>query len=105
MVETGGRDAGEGERVVVNQGSLVAREAHLFDAVVKFGAGLPGFLEPVFGLRLVVDVEVGEAFSGGGELVEDGGIGDPTLAKRRRGWGTHAGSRRDRGALLERRNR
>ena len=74
-----GRDAGEGEEVVIEERGLVAAEAHLFDAVGKLGSGCLDALQRVLGLPLVVDVQFGQSLPCCGEGAEVGGVGDALL--------------------------
>ena len=70
-----GRDAGEGQEVVVDECGLVFAEAHLLDAAVELGLGFDA-LQRIFGLLLVVDVEFGQLLARGGEGAEVGGVRD-----------------------------
>ena len=73
VVEGGERDAAQGEEVVVFElGAVFRVEAHAFDAKGDFGFGVFDLLELVFGLLLVVDVEIQQALAGGGEGVAMG---------------------------------
>ena len=71
-----GRDAIEGEEVVIEQRGLVAGELRLFDTPIELGVGLFATGERVFLGLLVADMEVGELLAGGGEGVKVGGEGD-----------------------------
>ena len=65
-----GRDAFEGEEVVIDQRGLVASELHLLHAPVELGVGVLAAREGVFLGLFVADVEAGELLAGGGEGVE-----------------------------------
>ena len=54
------RDTAEGEELVVDERGFVLAQFHLRDEVVEFLAGFLSFGERIFGLLLVVDVNIGK---------------------------------------------
>ncbi len=64
VVEYLGRDAVQGKEVVVLQAGFVFAEAHFFHAIVQRFVRVFDVLQGVFGLGFVVDVDVGQAFTG-----------------------------------------
>ena len=84
-----GRDAAQGEEVVVAERSLVLAEAHLLDAPVQLP--LLDVLQWIFDLLFVVDVELGETAAGVDESPEHLLVvigSHPVTKGGRQGWGT-----------------
>jgi len=79
VVEDGGRDAFEGEEIVIDEGVLSSVSSS-FDTPVEGNGLVLDALEGIFRSRFVVDVEVGELQAGGGEGVEDLGAGFGIMA-------------------------
>ena len=76
VVEDFGRDAFQGEEVVVDEGGLVRGEFHLVHPPVEGRARFLHPLQGIFRLLLIVDVEFGQARPGLGKTPKIRGEGD-----------------------------
>jgi hypothetical protein len=71
VVESFFRDAGECEEFVVDECGFVLTQFHFLDAIIESFAFLLFFLEWIFRLPFVIDVDFGEALAGFGEGAEN----------------------------------